>query len=392
MESAKAWYQRWWVWILVVLFLPIALTIIGVWYVLKTERLSSLSKVLFSGVIILIGGLATLGVYGAGSEPPRTQSPVESESSASSKTRESKEPPEETPSPQASSKKQEETSAQKKEQGEEPSATEPERSSASSEQNQSSKPADSSPQKEEQTEESANQPESETGRKATVVSVVDGDTYKVRFSDGTNDTVRMLGVDTPETFNDNKRGEYGAITDVSCLRRWGKKATTYVKRQINGQRVTLTFDVQAGRRGRYGRLLVYTQIDGEFLGDRLLREGYARVYVNETFAQRPSFLAIQKKAQKKNVGLWACGTGGSHSSGQPKEETSSKPQENVNEQDTADIDYSRYTCETNSYSCSGFEKHDVIQGIYEHCGGPKTDVHNLDGDGDGVACETLRGR
>jgi len=375
MESAKSWYQRWWVWLLIVLLVPISLTVLGIWYVLKSNSFSPLSKVLYTILIGLLGGIATFGVYTAGSQSPSTES--QTATTSSPEIQGPNDGVEKDTSPQTSSR-EERTQAQKKKS---------ERSSSSGKHHQSSKPGDSSP-KEEQTEE-VKKPANKQGRKATVVSVVDGDTYKVRFSDGTNDTVRMLGVDTPETFNENKRREYGAITDVTCLTRWGKKATAYVERHLQGKRVTLTFDTQAGQRGSYGRLLVYTNIDGTLFGKNLLRNGYARVYTDEVFAQKSTFLALQNQARANEVGLWSCGSGGSDSS-QPEENPTSKPQENAQSQDTADTDYSQYTCDTNAYNCSDFSNHDVIQGIYEHCGGPKTDIHHLDDDDDGVACETLQ--
>ncbi len=54
---------------------------------------------------------------------------------------------------------------------------------------------------------------------ARVIRVVDGDTVSVSFLDGSTDTVRLLGVDTPEMFTANKANEYGNITDTVCLDR-----------------------------------------------------------------------------------------------------------------------------------------------------------------------------
>ena len=58
--------------------------------------------------------------------------------------------------------------------------------------------------------------DSSSGIVAQVSDVVDGDTIDVVFADGSTDRVRLLGVDTPETFSPNSPGEYGDIADTAC--------------------------------------------------------------------------------------------------------------------------------------------------------------------------------
>lgn len=41
------------------------------------------------------------------------------------------------------------------------------------------------------------------------------------------------------------------------------------------------------------------------------------------------------------------------------------------------------------YDCSDFSSHSEAQDFFEENGGPGSDPHNLDRDGDGIACETL---
>jgi len=45
--------------------------------------------------------------------------------------------------------------------------------------------------------------------------------------------------------------------------------------------------------------------------------------------------------------------------------------------------------EYGDYDCSHFSTQKEAQNFFESKGGPKSDVHNLDRDRDGVACETL---
>ncbi len=42
------------------------------------------------------------------------------------------------------------------------------------------------------------------------------------------------------------------------------------------------------------------------------------------------------------------------------------------------------------YNCADFETQGEAQSVMDQCGSRGRDVHNLDGDGDGVACESLR--
>jgi hypothetical protein len=44
---------------------------------------------------------------------------------------------------------------------------------------------------------------------------------------------------------------------------------------------------------------------------------------------------------------------------------------------------------SDSYNCSDFDTQDEAQEQFEADGGPEEDPHNLDGDDDGIACESL---
>ena len=46
-------------------------------------------------------------------------------------------------------------------------------------------------------------------------------------------------------------------------------------------------------------------------------------------------------------------------------------------------------CSHDAYNCSDFSTHAEAQAAYEACGGVSNDVHGLDGDNDGSACEGL---
>ena len=134
------------------------------------------------------------------------------------------------------------------------------------------------------------------GGPAVVTRVVDGDTVHVSV-DGRDETVRYIGIDTPESV---KPG-----TPVQCF---AKAASAANERLIAGERVRLSLDAEP--RDRYGRLLayVYRMRDGAFVNAELVREGYARTLTippNVRYAAR--FAGLARRAREAQRGLWrAC--------------------------------------------------------------------------------------
>ncbi|WP_232688642.1 thermonuclease family protein [Halobacterium zhouii] len=149
-------------------------------------------------------------------------------------------------------------------------------------------------------------------RTATVVDVVDGDTLDVEYANGTEERVRLLGVDTPEVHVEVSPGEFEGVPDTeagrSCLRKWGERASQFATERLAGETVTVV--VGGDRRGSYGRLLAYVTVGANASGERsfnyaLLNRGYARLYETE-FARLDSFTAAENQAQANGTGLWAC--------------------------------------------------------------------------------------
>ena len=132
--------------------------------------------------------------------------------------------------------------------------------------------------------------------RARVVGVLDGDTIVVAFAGGETDTVRLLGVDTPETHHPTK--------PVGC---YGPEAAAYTTQRLTGRVVRLEGDVEA--RDIYGRRLAYVLLDGERFNDELLRKGYARLLViapNRGHAH--ALLDAELSAREADRGLWRhCG-------------------------------------------------------------------------------------
>lgn len=145
-----------------------------------------------------------------------------------------------------------------------------------------------------------------------VVDVVDGDTVKVRFRNGTRETVRLLGVDTPEVRGENAPDEFEGVPSTDegrqCLRTAGERASAHAEATLLGETVGLGFDESEGRRGYYGRLLAYVYVDGRQFNYGLVADGYARMY-DSSFVERPRYAAAERAARSAGRGLWTCATG-----------------------------------------------------------------------------------
>lgn len=127
--------------------------------------------------------------------------------------------------------------------------------------------------------------------RALVTRVVDGDTIEVQL-EGSEEDVRYIGVDTPETV---KPGE-----PVEC---YGKRASGFNHRLVEGERVRLVFDEE--RRDVYDRLLAYVYLGDRFVNADLLRQGLARTLTippNDRFAGR--FKRLEIAAARAGRGLW----------------------------------------------------------------------------------------
>ena len=141
---------------------------------------------------------------------------------------------------------------------------------------------------------------------ATVTQVVDGDTVKVKFLDNSSDTVRILGIDTPETHVMNKRYEYGEITNLDCLKAWGTQATEFTFNMLYEREITIESDPLAPERGYYDRRLAYVRINEKDFGSLLLEKGLARVYEEGESGRKTEYLQQEAKAKDSVLGLWGC--------------------------------------------------------------------------------------
>jgi endonuclease YncB( thermonuclease family) len=123
---------------------------------------------------------------------------------------------------------------------------------------------------------------------ATVVRVVDGDTLVI---DGGR-RLRLIGIDAPESVHPNR--------PVACF---GKESSDFAKQLLEGKTVRLVKDVS--ETDRFGRLLRYVWIDGLFVNEHLVKEGYATaVTYPPDVKYQEEFRAAEKEARENNKGLW----------------------------------------------------------------------------------------
>ena len=128
-----------------------------------------------------------------------------------------------------------------------------------------------------------------------VIRDIDGDTIVVLVQ-GATTTVRLLGVDTPETVDPRK--------PVECF---GPEASAETKKLVDGQLVRLLPDPSQGAKDKYGRALAYVYLeDGTLFDEFLIAQGYGHEYTYKTpYEYQSEFKAAQAKAQKEQLGLWS---------------------------------------------------------------------------------------
>ncbi len=130
-----------------------------------------------------------------------------------------------------------------------------------------------------------------------VLSVIDGDTVKLEIN-GKSETVRLIGLDTPETVHPSK--------PVQCF---GIEASNKAKELLSNQVVQLEIDEGQGQRDKYGRMLGYVFLpDGRNYNLLMIEQGYAYEYTYSTpYRYQKEFREAQRKSRENKTGLWADG-------------------------------------------------------------------------------------
>ena len=223
-----------------------------------------------------------------------------------------------------------------------------------------------------------------------VTHVTDGDTFKAeviwhhpdydcQIVNGQVYTIRLIGVDTPETVHPSR--------PVEC---YGPEASDFTKDLLEGRHVCLLRDISCT--GAYGRLLAYVWVDTDpnhpgcetWLDAELVKQGFARVKAYPPDTSFHSFFkALECEAYQAGRGLWgACEYPPPANCGVTPTATPTIGPEPSPTSDPCG------PCAATDCNCADFSTWEQAQACFESRPG---DPFRLDGDNDGVACESLPG-
>lgn len=183
---------------------------------------------------------------------------------------------------------------------------------------------------------------------ARVIVVMDGDTVMV-LRDGKKIKIRLANIDAPE-----KAQEFGTESRQALVGRVLKKQV-----HVNSQAVD-----------NYGRMIAEISVDGRSVNEELVRSGMAWEYSH--FHSNKHYLALQSGAQQAHRGLWAL-------AGKPVQ-----PEQWRKQHPSTDHSGKRNDACGKKRHCS--QMGSCAEAIFylRQCG-----VKSLDGNGDGVPCESL---
>ncbi len=211
-----------------------------------------------------------------------------------------------------------------------------------------------------------------------VIRVVDGDTITVDLF-GKNETLRLIGINSPETVDPRK--------PVECF---GKEASDKAKDILTNKSVRLEADATQGELDKYNRLLRYVFLeDGTNFNELMISEGYAYEYTyNVPYKFQDEFKKAEKEAKETKKGLWADGICAENIIEKPIIENTDPVQEP--KPIITPTPALNCSCSSNIYNCDNFATHQEAQALYNCCiQKVGYDVHRLDRDKDGLACEAL---
>lgn len=189
---------------------------------------------------------------------------------------------------------------------------------------------------------------------AKVIAVMDGDTVMV-LRDGKKVKVRLANIDAPES--DQEFGKESRDSLVSMV----------MKKQVH---------VNSQAVDSYGRLIAEISIDGKSVNETQVKKGMAWEYSH--YHRNKRYLSLNKHAQQARVGLWANGVQPISPEQWRKKQLSKSHINNSALSANANI-----TCGS-KHLCGQMTSCEEAKIYFTKCG-----VKTLDGNGDGVPCESL---
>ncbi len=203
---------------------------------------------------------------------------------------------------------------------------------------------------------------------ATVVSIGDGDTLRIRES-GQITTIRLGCVDAPERAQSP----------------WGQQSTSRLKQLLPPGKPVQVREID---RDRYGRTIAELYVGKRSINLQMVREGQSvvyRQYLSGCAATKDQYLQAETKARQKRLGFW-----NQQSPVMPwdyrRGKRSGSPQK-VTEVTPSVQKQAPPSCINSDCNCSDFKTQAQAQQVFNAFPGDK---FRLDGDSDGIACESLR--
>ncbi len=122
----------------------------------------------------------------------------------------------------------------------------------------------------------------------TVTEVYDGDTIKI----GDGRIVRLIGVDAPEVESPYRH-----------LEPFGEESKAYLEDLILRKKVRISLGEEP--LDKYNRTLAYVYLkDGTLVNGRIIKDGWAKAYQRFDFEYKDLFIAYEKEARSKSIGIW----------------------------------------------------------------------------------------
>lgn len=211
-----------------------------------------------------------------------------------------------------------------------------------------------------------------------VVSVGDGDTLRIR-QDGKTITVRLGCIDAPE----------------STQTPWGQQSANRLKQLLPAGQAVQMREIS---RDRYGRTVAELFLGNQSVNLMMVKEGQAVVYtqyINNCAVTKDQYLAAEAQAKAQGLGFWNQDNPvmpwdyrrGKRSNNQPPSSASSRPQQPTIASPTPTTTTGNLpACTQSDCDCKDFKTQAEAQRVLDASPG---DPHRLDGDKDGIACESL---
>lgn len=189
---------------------------------------------------------------------------------------------------------------------------------------------------------------------AQVIAVMDGDTVLV-LREGKKIKVRLVNIDAPEAAQEFGRESRDALAGMVL-----KKQV-----QINSRAID-----------SYGRMIAEISLDGQSVNEAQVRNGMAWEYSH--FHRNKRYLSLSKQAQQSRHGLWAQSvepvSPEQWRKTHPAKTSVAKPESSA---------HANVAC-GKKHLCRQMMSCEEAKIYLLQCG-----VHTLDGNGDGVPCESL---